>query len=1042
MSPNEPVPTPTEQEIDAILAGGDVARVEASTSVVTPTLLVGLGGTGAGVLRRVKQRLARLGVDDTFRFLVIDMDDRTRRAAGMLPGFGTHEYLFLDRRDARHVIARPDEHKGLADRLDLQDEDVLSRLAAAADNENPGAGQVRPVGMLGLHVCWTDLSAKVRGAVTALTERWAALKARLRSAAGTQRQISDRVDVVVVASTCGGTGSSLLLDMGVLLRDALGSALGRMSAYVTMPDVHVGRVAGRIGERENLQTNAYATLRELDFFLTGTAAARKVTISRLEGPPIPAPGSLFRPFYLVERVDSRSRDLGSDDAVFDTVALAITADVATAAGDSLRSGDANNRALNGLVDCPRTSRRRLYSTLGASALRFPLAQAVRYCAYRQAFEFAVEALAGAPQGDAAQASTAVKESDAWLAAAQIEERTAYKSDQVLDRLEGAVRPNVLVDRLYADAEAKTFHLDKRFHELLTASEGDWSGSERGLPRVAALATAAAAKMAEKAVESLRGKLSDVASRRGIAFARDFARQVELTCRATAEELRAEAGKLAQETPELRREEVALVKSLRGLRRRQTQTQGEIIDKVRTRRGREVGGAYRRAASSLHATVADAAGKLLGRLDRLSAACEALKTSFQTKMVESQPRPQVISDEVLAEVDVTTPDLMERIFAQHRMPSGGLAPRLLEVLEAEESRREPSPTAVAATVRLAVLRETAGHFLASFRQLNLARVVEDALGAGGTLKEQVAARFEEALVACRAQWRADIGVAGATFSDSLVIGWPAGVSPEATALTADVLRRAQEVLAQDARTGVEPEVVQTADPHRIFAVRRVHGGLPFYLRAWPEYATAYWEALEESRLPMHVFRRRLVDEMPALDTAESGAASGERLFAIALAMGWVAGRGSYYYFNLDEASDGDTFVVPVLSKWEGVVYTPKGELRADLGPLAKAIGGERPLFTYLGRKSAEKDRSLGREGGGLDVARRAFFTDPRLGRLVDRAWQRLRDRVGKSDLGAALAPYVTLLETKYEPGDDLYEEIEAQLGQLKREVNALREVKSS
>ena len=50
-------------------------QVAAQDRTVPPMLLVGIGGTGAQVLRRVKRRARWLGIGDLCRFLVLDMDD-------------------------------------------------------------------------------------------------------------------------------------------------------------------------------------------------------------------------------------------------------------------------------------------------------------------------------------------------------------------------------------------------------------------------------------------------------------------------------------------------------------------------------------------------------------------------------------------------------------------------------------------------------------------------------------------------------------------------------------------------------------------------------------------------------------------------------------------------------------------------------------------------------------------------------------------------------------------------------------------------------
>lgn len=1030
MAPREKADT--SDEIDELLKGSEPERVEAATTVIAPTLLVGLGGTGAEVLRRVKQRIRRLGIDDAFRFLVVDMDDRSQKAQKGLPGFSDEEFLFLDREDAGLVLERPEEHDALAKRLDLSDERVTALLGQLLEDQDPGAGQVRPIGMLGLHIGYEALERVLQRSSTSLLGQWAALRNRLAGIGGTSRDGGNTVDVVVVSSVCGGTGSSILVDVAVAIRRTLGNAIGRMSGYLTLADVHHEHTLGTIDQWDRLRANTYATLRELDYFQSGVAATHKFEIRRLNGAPLSAPKVLFKPLYLVERKDSRRRDLASSSAVFDSMALAIAADIATSIGGVTKSAAANDTVLKGLVNCPRTGRPRTYSTFRATGLRFPLGQAVRYCAYRQAFEFTSATVGGT---SAAATSSVVQEADRWLAEARIEERKELHADMLLDRLEAAVRPDLLVKSLFLDPVAKTFHRDARFAELYRLSELDWEGKERGLGWIGAGANTSADKFAETAVEALGRKIAALAGERGLVFAHDVAHQIELSCRKTAEELRGEATDFAKQTPLMKQDEKGVYKRLSGWPLRETDVQTELIEKVQARRLREVGAAYRRAAAALHDTVADEAKALQGPLSRLKSVCEGLKSKLQDDMVANRSRPGAIVTDCAAEVDVSTPEILDRLYAKHAQPIEGLGARLLETLAAEEGRRGSTAAQLEASVRRTLTREAAAHFLSQFRGLNLAVFVDGVLTEGGDPATDLRARLEETLTACRPLWLASIGKAGAQFSDSVVVGWPEGASAATAAATQQAIDNASAALAADASSGAQPAVVTTADPHRIMAIRRVHGGLPFYLERWADYRTAYESWIKDGKNPIHVFSKKDVAQMPTLEPTDVAGGGGEKAFAVAIALGWIAVRGQVFYFNLEETPDGRSYLVPATSKWDGLVYDAEGNLRADLGCLAPALTGEQPAFRYVGKKSANSECKLA-EKPGFETAVKAFVSSSSLVLAVERAYERLCDICPPREVAAALDRYADALDRRSDDSS-LAKVYERHAGRLRGAAVSLR-----
>ena len=139
-----------------------------------------------------------------------------------------------------------------------------------------------------------------------------------------------------------------------------------------------------------------------------------------------------------------------------------------------------------------------------------------------------------------------------------------------------------------------------------------------------------------------------------------------------------------------------------------------------------------------------------------------------------------------------------------------------------------------------------------------------------------------------------------FSDMVIVGTPDDDSVQVTENLATAIERSKAALNEDPRYQAEIDRVTTHDPHRIYAVRLSHGGRPHYLVAWDRYKRAYRAWRKKQAHPIHVLCQRHVAKMPSLEPIESGS-EGDTAFALALAYGWIAKRGAYYYFNLACAS---------------------------------------------------------------------------------------------------------------------------------------------
>lgn len=212
-----------------------------------PTLLVGLGGTGSEIVQKVFER-ATPAQRENISFVVFDTDvNELRQIEERTPQIRTiqtstrltvGEYLDCDTYSRDHWFP------------------VNRILNGKALTE--GAGQVRAVSRLALN------TAIQQGKMTPLNESIEQLY-KLKG----QRTVQ-APRVILAGSLCGGTGSGLILPVAMYIRNFMSTKLQQGSAIIRgfflLPEVFDGVIKTQ-SERNNLRSNAYAAVREIDAFM-------------------------------------------------------------------------------------------------------------------------------------------------------------------------------------------------------------------------------------------------------------------------------------------------------------------------------------------------------------------------------------------------------------------------------------------------------------------------------------------------------------------------------------------------------------------------------------------------------------------------------------------------------------------------------------------------------------------------------------------------------------------------------------------------------
>jgi|GEM_PF-6824955 len=223
----------------------------------SPVLVVGIGGTGANVLRNIKRRLSIYHNRDKskIKLLLIDGAPGEQTRGEREVHFTKDEFFLLSDGYNPQVIQKEiDNGNKEYSHIDWVPEEKRFKLPPPG----PGMAQTRPVGRLGVFWNYEKLYHKLETVMSSLATY------RMPEAPGKVRQIAQ---VYLVCSVCGGTGSGTFLDIAYIVRhfiDKLKLHESRLTGYLLLP----GGFDQVDVDYRMICANAYAALMELEHFMS------------------------------------------------------------------------------------------------------------------------------------------------------------------------------------------------------------------------------------------------------------------------------------------------------------------------------------------------------------------------------------------------------------------------------------------------------------------------------------------------------------------------------------------------------------------------------------------------------------------------------------------------------------------------------------------------------------------------------------------------------------------------------------------------------
>ncbi len=506
---------------------------------VAPTLVIGLGGSGTWTARRLKALMRqRYGIVPLIRFLFVDCDQ----------GAFTSQPDLADVQDAEKIamfIRNPEQvwqevWQGIGEREKWRDW-IPEELDVGILRHAIGAGGIRPVGRFALFASLQE----VWGRLTEALRDILAIEPQLRTTLGEQgeRVTVHRAEprIYIVGSLCGGTGSSLFLDIAVLVRHCL-----RQIAPDTRPSIigvfFLPSVFGKEPNIRNniaflsvLQANGYAALKELEHFCNARALkSQPFTFRYPQVGDVTVNEPIYDEDFVVEEATSEAGFLTRKEEVFEMVARSLLVDIGSPFGARRRSARANIETVLRMQPCPKTGKVRVIHSLGMTSVAVPIAEIAKRGALQRLRQFLTDhALRQGLSADELKS-----EVDGFLQANRLEERG--------DR-------NDLLERLLTrDGGVLTYTLPRTREELEKEAGGgelqqaqyiaDWIEQEMNRLRTQLLLEAQRCvqenqtAVLKEATDLIANRLTALIQQKGLRAARQFVGELRLVFQTVRDEL--------------------------------------------------------------------------------------------------------------------------------------------------------------------------------------------------------------------------------------------------------------------------------------------------------------------------------------------------------------------------------------------------------------------------------------------------------------------------------------------------------------------------
>jgi len=496
----------------------------AQTIHVAPTLVIGLGGSGTWTARRVKRLMQiRYGANQMVKFLVMDTDQNAFASEPELADVTDEEKVLLSINNPEQIFQQAKQ--GIGELGKLQDW-IPESLPVSILRNATGARGTRPVGRFALFASLEKVREKLRSTLDTILQIRPEIEVKLGAQAQNIQVETNRSHIYIVGSLCGGTGSSLFLDIAVLVRHLFKliapDTTPRIIGYFYLPSVFINEAFFRTSQSflSIIQANAYAALKELEHFCDSNALQEQPFTFRYPNMnDITVSAPVYDEVFVLERGTAGGRMLMSKMEVFEMAARSLLVDIGSPIGSRIRTTYNDIAEALERFPCPQTKKVRLIHSLGMTALSVPIVELLEHGVLERLYSF----INDHALGQVFTAKELSNEVDSFLKANKLDERG--NRNDLLERL------------LSMSGEFLTYSLTRTREELEKEAGGgelkqahyvaSWIENEMNRirtelkPNSERLVYESRVQILRDAINLIRDRVSEIIRQRGFRAAQQF-----------------------------------------------------------------------------------------------------------------------------------------------------------------------------------------------------------------------------------------------------------------------------------------------------------------------------------------------------------------------------------------------------------------------------------------------------------------------------------------------------------------------------------------
>ncbi|HEY5125616.1 MAG TPA: tubulin-like doman-containing protein, partial [Ignavibacteria bacterium] len=222
-------------------------KTQTEQTVLKRSVFIGIGGTGRDAIIFAKKKIQEIynETPNLFSFLVIDTeapkitDDNVR--------LEPNEYIYAKVGNINDLLNNQNHIKNA----------IPEQILKKARNLTDGAGQIRGLGRIALLANYNDIRNQIKKAIDKVKD-W-----KITDSQSNYKAIDNNVNIHMVFSLSGGTGSGMFLDIAYIIRDLYkNEPADYIFAYIMLPGIFES-----LPGTNNVGPNCYGALKEIDYFM-------------------------------------------------------------------------------------------------------------------------------------------------------------------------------------------------------------------------------------------------------------------------------------------------------------------------------------------------------------------------------------------------------------------------------------------------------------------------------------------------------------------------------------------------------------------------------------------------------------------------------------------------------------------------------------------------------------------------------------------------------------------------------------------------------